>query len=46
MSDGTNRPNWIGYDIFTGYFRGEPRFGDSSEYLNLKIYAYDSYQGY
>lgn len=44
-SDDTDRPNWMGYDITSGVFRGYPMIRDSSEYMNLKFTAYDTHSG-
>ena len=44
-SDGTERPKWIGYDIYTGELRGYPMISDSSEYMNLRFTAYDQNDG-
>lgn len=46
MSDGTDRPDWIGYDVTTGELRGYPNVSDSSILLNLKFTAYDTKNGY
>lgn len=44
-SDGIRRPNWMGYDINSGIFRGYPALADSSEYMNLRFTAYDTNDG-
>ena len=44
-SDGTARPNWIGYDTISGELRGFPKMADSSELINLRITAFDSKEG-
>lgn len=45
MSDGTDRPDWIGYDITSGILRGYPNLTYTPAYLNLKFTAYDPNSG-
>jgi hypothetical protein len=44
-SDGTTRPNWMGYNINTGILRGYPDITDASELMNLRFTAYDENDG-
>ena len=46
MSDGTDRPSWIGYDTSTGELRGFPNTTGSSQYLNLMFTAFDTKEGF
>ena len=46
MSDGTDRPSWIGYDTSTGELRGFPNMTGSSQYLNLMFTAFDTKEGF
>ena len=45
LSDGRDRPAWMGYTTDTGYFKGYPHVSDSSAFLNLRFTVFDEYLG-
>ena len=45
QSDGSLRPNWIGFISSSGELQGNPQLSDSSSYLNLKFTAFETKQG-
>ena len=42
LSDGTPRPDWIGFIRSSGEMKGSPSVTDASSYINLKFTAFDT----
>jgi len=45
MSDGTERPAWMGYTTDTGFFRGWPHLSDASAFMNVRFTIIDDNDG-